>query len=207
MFFKFLADGVSRVGWDACPAMSDIIEKFDELPEKQKGIVRVINHRYFKARTFKKRQLFILMCGRMLMKKDIFEKYFKLDFLSMVNDRVPNVRITFAKVIRHHFLKEINATFVYDTEFNDAVHVLKSDPCEEVRFQVQDIEVYPPDQQRDLTLDGFMSKLIDLKGNSSRSDTDSMNSEDESRIEMEVRRHNSEEEIDHGPVLRSLRAA
>jgi hypothetical protein len=52
-----------------------------------------------------------------------------------------------------------------------------------------------------------MSKLMDLKGNSSRSDTDSMNSEDESRIEMEVRRHNSEEEIDHGPVLRSLRAA
>jgi len=34
-----------------------------------------------------------------------------------------------------------------------------------------------------------------------------MNSEDEQRIEMEVRRHNSEEEIDHGPVLRSLRAA
>lgn len=34
-----------------------------------------------------------------------------------------------------------------------------------------------------------------------------MNSEDESRIEMEVRRHNSEDEIDHGPVLRSLRAA
>lgn len=33
-----------------------------------------------------------------------------------------------------------------------------------------------------------------------------MNSEDEQRIEMEVRRHNSEEEIDHGPVLRSLRA-
>ena len=55
MFFKFLADGVAKVGCDACPAMSDIIEKFDDLPEKQKGIVRVINHRYFKARTFKKR--------------------------------------------------------------------------------------------------------------------------------------------------------
>ena len=34
-----------------------------------------------------------------------------------------------------------------------------------------------------------------------------MNSEDEQKIEMEVRRHNSEDEIDHGPVLRSLRAA
>lgn len=44
-----------------------------------------------------------------MQKKEIFEKYFKLDFLSMVNDRVPNVRITFAKTLRHHFLKEINA--------------------------------------------------------------------------------------------------
>ena len=34
-----------------------------------------------------------------------------------------------------------------------------------------------------------------------------MNSEDESRIESEIKRHNSEEEIDHGPVLRSLRVA
>lgn len=39
----------------------------------------------------------------------------------------------------------------------------------------------------------------------SHSDTDSMNSEDESRIENEIKRHNSEDEIDHGPVLRSLR--
>ena len=39
------------------------------------------------------------------------------------------------------------------------------------------------------------------------SDDESLNSEDEQRIEMEVRRHNSEDEIDHGPVLRSLRAA
>jgi hypothetical protein len=36
--------------------MAEIIEKFDEMPEKQKGIVRVIKHRYFKAKTFKKRQ-------------------------------------------------------------------------------------------------------------------------------------------------------
>jgi len=41
----------------------------------------------------------------------------------------------------------------------------------------------------------------------SRSDTDSMNSEDEFRIESEIKRHNSEDEIDHGPVLKSLRLA
>jgi hypothetical protein len=34
-----------------------------------------------------------------------------------------------------------------------------------------------------------------------------MNSEDDLRIENEIRRHNSEDNIDHGPVLRSLRQA
>lgn len=33
-----------------------------------------------------------------------------------------------------------------------------------------------------------------------------MNSEDEVAIESEIIRHDSEEEIDHGPVLASLRA-
>lgn len=188
--------------------MADIIEKFDDLPEKQKGIARVIHHRYFKARTFKKRQLFILMCkGPMMMKKEIFEKFFKLDFLSMVNDRVPNVRIGVAKALRYHFLKEISGTFVYDQEFNEAVHVLKSDESDEVRFLVNDIETYPADQKYEITVEDFIAKVNDMRANNEQSDDDSLNSEDESKFEMEVRRHNSEEEIDHGPVLRSLRAA
>ena len=33
---------------------------------------------------------------------------------------------------------------------------------------------------------------------SRNSDTSSMNSEDEQRIEAEIKRHNSEDEIDHG---------
>ena len=51
-----------------------------------------------------------------------------------------------------------------------------------------------------------MQHLTDLKlGNSIRSDTDSINSEEESRIDNEIKRHNSEDEIDHGLVLKSLR--
>lgn len=42
---------------------------------------------------------------------------------------------------------------------------------------------------------------------SSFSDSDSMTSEDEYKIENEIKRHNSEDEIDHGPVLKSLRKA
>lgn len=57
-------------------------------------------------------------------------------------------------------------------------------------------------------MDTFLQNLTDIRmSTTARSDTDSMNSEDESRIESEIKRHNSEEEIDHGPVLRSLRVA
>lgn len=82
---------------------------------------------------------------------------------------------------------------------------MKSDTCEEVRNQVFDIELYPEDKKWETTLDDFILKISDLRGDN-KSDTDSINSEDEMRIENEIRRHNSEDEIDHGPVLRSLRA-
>ena len=52
-----------------------------------------------------------------------------------------------------------------------------------------------------MTLDSFMQRLNELRLSTSRSDSDSINSEDEARIENEIRRHNSEDEIDHGPVL------
>ena len=83
------------------------------------------------------------MCtGKMMQKKQLFEKYFKNDFLSLVNDRVPNVRILLAKALRHHFLKEIQGEFVFDQEVNDAVRLLKIDESREVRYLVYDIEAY-----------------------------------------------------------------
>ena len=96
------------------------------------------------------------------MKKEIFEKYFKLHFLSLVNDKVPNVRIGVAKALRYHFLKEISGTFVYDQEFNEAVHVLKQDESDEVRFLVNDIETYPANQKYEITVDDFIIKLAEL---------------------------------------------
>lgn len=44
------------------------------------------------------------MCSEAMMKKDLFERCFKVDMLMMVNDKVSNVRLTLAKVLRHHFL-------------------------------------------------------------------------------------------------------
>lgn len=44
------------------------------------------------------------MCGEAMMKKELFETNLKSDFLSLVVDPVSNVRMTLAKVLRHHFL-------------------------------------------------------------------------------------------------------
>ena len=66
-----------------------------------------------------------MVTGPTMMQKDNFEKYFKFDLLSLVGDKVVNVRIALAKALRHHFLQEIAGEFVYDKEVNDAVRVLK----------------------------------------------------------------------------------
>ncbi len=87
--------------------------------------MKIVKNKFVKAKTYKKRQLFAMMMVQMMQKKDIFEKYFKHDFLLLAVDRVINVRICAARTLRHHFLKEIAGEFVFDDACNDAVSVLK----------------------------------------------------------------------------------
>lgn len=157
MFFKFCSDNVARVSTAACAAMCPILMKFNDDEAKQASIARIIRHRYCKANTFKKRQLFVqMMMGQLMQQKEIFDKYFKLDLLQMANDRVSNVRIILAKVMRQHFIKEISGAFVNDPEFNDAVRLMKIDPAEDVRSQVADIETLPPTDGKTATMEGFI---------------------------------------------------
>jgi hypothetical protein len=48
------------------------------------------------------------MSQEAMMKKELFERCFKADMLGLVADPVSNVRMSLAKVIRHHFLNTIN---------------------------------------------------------------------------------------------------
>jgi hypothetical protein len=75
-----------------------------------------------------------MMMGSMMQQRDIFDKYFKLDLLMMINDKVSNVRIMLAKVLRHHFMKEISGAFVNDPEMNNAVRLMKMDPATDVKM-------------------------------------------------------------------------
>ena len=93
------------------------------------------------------------MCKDIMNKKELFEKYFKLDFLSLVNDKVPNVRIAMSKVLRHHFLKEISGAMVFDPEVNDAVRVMKLDKTQDVKNNISDVETYPANEIKEISVE------------------------------------------------------
>ena len=108
MFFKFCYDQVHKVNETAATSLAFILEKFNDDEEKQKCIVKLIRKNFFLSNTYKRRQLFILMCGEAMNKKELFEKYFKRDMLQLVSDKVSNVRMCLAKVLRVHFMNQIN---------------------------------------------------------------------------------------------------
>ena len=53
-----------------------------------------------------------MMCGEAMNKKELFEKYFKPEMLSIAGDRVPNVRMCLSRVLRQHFLGHINGNLL-----------------------------------------------------------------------------------------------
>ena len=110
----------------ACKGLAPILSKFNDDEITQAGIARVIRKNYFKGKTYRKRQLFIYMVGgEMMNMMDLFEKYFKLDFLTLVTDPTDNVRVSLANILRNHFITESFGAFVYDEDMNDAVRLLK----------------------------------------------------------------------------------
>jgi hypothetical protein len=83
------------------------------------------------------------MCGEAMNRnKELFEKYFKYELLSIVGDRVPNVRMCLSRVLRQHFCG-INGAFVFDKEVNEAVRLLKRDRSADVREPVAELQTFP----------------------------------------------------------------
>ncbi len=86
------------------------------------------------------------MCSEMMNKKELFEKYFKAELLSIVGDRVPNVRMCLSRVLRQHFIGHINNAFIFDQDVNEAVSLLKRDRSMDVKEHVQEIQTFPLNQ-------------------------------------------------------------
>lgn len=77
--------------------------------------------------------------------KELFEKYFKYELLSMVGDRVPNVRMCLSRALGAHFHISIQnqGAFVFDEDVNEAVRILKKDKSTDVREPVANIQTFP----------------------------------------------------------------
>ena len=137
-----------------------------------------------RANTFKKRQLFAHMGKELMMKKELFAKYFKNDMLSLADDKVSNVRLALAKVLRHHFLGEIHGPFVFDIEVNDTVRVLKKDKRMDVKRFIEDIQTFPLNDDREVTMEGLMARL---RGTSTEENTiEEKNQQEETSRASEV---------------------
>ena len=73
--------------------------------------------------------------------KDLFDEYFKHDMLSLVSDKVVNVKITLARALMNHF-KKINCTLMNDTLVNQAIRVLKADKSQDVVYLINELQTY-----------------------------------------------------------------
>ena len=101
------------------------------------------------------------MCSEALNKKELFERYLKYELLSIVGDRVPNVRMCLSRVLRQHFLSH-NGAFIFDQDVNDAVRLLKKDKSMDVREHVMDIQTFPMNHDdSQLNLADFMQRMRD----------------------------------------------
>jgi serine/threonine-protein phosphatase 4 regulatory subunit 1 len=141
MFFKCCEDRVSRVSEPAASALAPILIKFSEERDQQKAIIKIVknNFRHGQKVSFKRRQLYILMCEELMnQSKDLFDEYFKHDMLSLVADKVVNVRITLARALKNHFRK-INCTLMNDALVNQAIRVLRQDRSQDVLHLIQEL--------------------------------------------------------------------
>ena len=124
--------------------------------------------------------------------KEIFDEYFKHDMLSLVSDKVVNVRLALARALKNHF-RTINCTFMHDPLVNQAVKVLLNDRSQDVIDLVQDIVQFQADlddssqssrnssqsTDNDSALNSFMETLNKSKRSSSIADSDISDIENE----------------------------
>ena len=89
---------------------------------------------FFKSETYKRRQLFVLMCGEALNNKEVFLTYFKRDMLTLANDKVISVRMALARVIKLHYVTLLGKSFVNnDRDINAVIKKLQGDKSSDIR--------------------------------------------------------------------------
>lgn len=99
----------------------------------------IIRKYFFSAKSHKRRELYVIMGGEALNMKDVFNKYFKKDMVTMAGDRVLGVRMAFARVLKQHYLAHVENSFINDRQIAAAIKRLQADTSSDIRQMVSSI--------------------------------------------------------------------
>lgn len=101
IFFRFCFDPFAKVAQTASLSLAEILKSLEsDVDNKPEKIIKVVRKYFYRSQTFKRRQLYVIMCGQVI-KEDIhmFNKYFKGDLTSLALDKVITVRMAVARLL------------------------------------------------------------------------------------------------------------
>lgn len=154
IFFRFCFDPVAKVAETASLSLPSILIAFNKNPERQEALMRVIRKYFLASETYKRRQLFVLMCGESLNHREIFYKFFKKCIVAFADDKVISVRMALARVIKQHYVTNLTNSLVRDRDIAFIVQKLQQDPrSADIRQLVSTIPVYEIDMNASITED------------------------------------------------------
>ncbi len=151
---------MSKVAETAALSFPSFVKALENDPEKQKSLVRIVKKYFFFAETHKRRQLFVLMCGEALDDKDMFFTHFRNVVVALASDHVIGVRMALARILKHHYLKHLMHSLLYDREISFAVVKLQTDRSQDIRQLVSSIPNFEIDPRSSSSVD---NPLFDLR--------------------------------------------
>lgn len=154
LFFNYSTDRVVQVSNAAAHSLAAILKNFENESEKIKYIVQKVKQQFLRSKGYKNRQLFAMMCEKIMDNKELFQNYFMPLFLKLSLDPVKNVRIVVARVLEKHFSNP-EGVFVFDVMVNQAVKILKKDFCTDVRSQLDHIQTFPINDTSEVDIEEF----------------------------------------------------
>ena len=114
--------------------------------------------------------------------KAIFIEHFKEDTLSLAYDKVPNVRIALARVLKSHY-RIIDGCFIDDKQFSQVVQTLNQDEEEDVRNIIMQIKEIHNSGTEDSS-----SEVTSNRSNQHQTTTDEPQEEKEPDFEEQVKK-------------------
>eukprot|EP00826_Nyctotherus_ovalis_P063915 TRINITY_DN9371_c0_g1_i1.p1 TRINITY_DN9371_c0_g1~~TRINITY_DN9371_c0_g1_i1.p1 ORF type:complete len:391 (-),score=125.89 TRINITY_DN9371_c0_g1_i1:140-1312(-) len=146
---SLVRDDVAEVRTAACKEMGKVILCFKARAECFGKAISFVNELALST-TFRDRQSFLLICEGLMEDKELFEKHFLTELLKLQKDKVVNVRITLAKVLRAHM--NGSAALASNVYIKRTIEALKEDDSKEVKENISGVVNKPEKKIMNLEL-------------------------------------------------------